>query len=210
MKEALFLILGWLLGLFGPWLTDLIQKPYRRAQIRNSLFIELRELRYKLAGVVFLLASNSGTLDRQKLEWAESVMLTDKAHYEDSAVVEALRSVLKSNDAQLQVLAHHAQGQWEALKLKKYFLPFLSSQITALHLFTPEFQRLTLEIHSKLAIVNEEVDAYRFYYEKTFDSSLSNNSRAAVLSNLRETSRHMEIACRKISNNIELVLQKQK
>jgi hypothetical protein len=104
---------------------------------------------------------------------------------------------------QLAVLAGISKGKSDSFKLKKYSLPFLSSQITSLSLFTTEFQRLTHNIYSNLETLNEEVDAYRFNYERTFDLSLSNNSRAAVLLNLDNTSQHVVIMSRQIADRIE-------
>lgn len=98
MTEALFLLLGWFLGLFGPSLTDLIQRPSRRRQIRKSLEVELRELRYKLSMVAVTLATNGGTVDRALIEWAERITRTDKPHYDTPPLENALQAILQADD----------------------------------------------------------------------------------------------------------------
>lgn len=108
------------------------------------------------------------------------------------------------------MLAGLSKGKWDSFKLKKVSLPFLTSQIPSLSLFKPEFQRLALSIRSMLETYNEEVDAYRFYYEKTFDASLSNNSREAILLNLNSTGQHVALLCRQIADRIEQLLQRKK
>jgi transposase-like protein len=47
MKNALYIILGWLLGLISPWVAELTQRPYKRAQIKKAIFIELKDLKPK-------------------------------------------------------------------------------------------------------------------------------------------------------------------
>lgn len=210
LREVLFLVLGWFLGLFGPWLTDLFQRPFRRRKIRKSLEVELRELRYKLSLTAVVLAANGGTVDRDLVEWSERIARSDKPRYDSLPLELGLQAVLQADDVQLAELARLSKGKWDSFKLKKLSLPFLTSQIPSLSLFKPEYQRLTLSIHALLETYNEEVDAYRFNYEKTFDSSLSNNSRAAVLANLENTSQHVVMLCRQIGDRVEQLLKRKK
>lgn len=210
LRDALFLVLGWFLGLFGPWLTDLFQRPSRRRKIRKSLEVELRELRYKLSLTAVTLAVNGGTADRGLLEWAERIARSDKPRYDSLPLEMGLQAVLQADELQLAEIVRHSKGKWDSFKLKKLSLPFLTSQIPSLSLFKPEYQRLALSIHSLLDTYNDEVDAYKFNYEKTFDSSLSNNSRNAVLANLANTSQHVVILCRQIGDRVEQLLKRKK
>ena len=59
---------------------------------------------------------------------------------------------------------------------KKYQLPFLESQIQTLGLFEPPFQKVVMEVRAQLALLHEDIDQARFYVEKTFDSSLSDQN----------------------------------
>jgi hypothetical protein len=111
---------------------------------------------------------------------------------------------------QLAELARLSKGEWDSFKLKKVSLPFLTSQIPSLSLFRPEYQRLALSIYSLIETYNDEMDAYKFNYEKTFDSSLSNNSRNAVLANLENTSQHVVMLSRQIGDRIEQLLKRKK
>jgi hypothetical protein len=184
MKNLAFLTLGWLLGLFGPWLTDLIQRPYRRAQIRKSLFIELNGLRYKIGSVVFVIASHNGAVDRSLLEWLEPIMNSDETDYENILPPNVLKSLLSLSDREIEQLASSAEKRGDSLNLKHYDDPFLTASISSLSLFTPEFQRLALGIHSQLALINGEIDVANGSLEKTFVPSLNEATHAVVRSNL--------------------------
>ena len=97
-----------------------------------------------------------------------------------------------------------------SLSLKKYTLPFLTSQITTLSLFSPEFQRIALDIQVRLARLNEEIDVAWFHYTKTFDSSLSDLNRKIVRANLMNLYRNMVMMCRDIVDKIDIILTRRK
>ena len=175
-KDFLILLLGWSLGCFSPWIAELIQRPYRRRQIQKSIFIEFRELRYKLACLVWLISDNSGKFDRATNVWVEEILLSDKSPYEKLDIEETISKLLKFGDEELKTL-NATKPKWETLKLKKFNLSFLNSQISSLLLFSPEFQRLAHEILGRVATLNEEIDAARYFHEKTFDN-ISDTNRA--------------------------------
>lgn len=79
MSNALYVLLGLLLGLLGPRIIELIQRPYRRSELRRSLFIELEDIKGKLAMTSYSLADRSGTVDRAFLNWLEPIMRSYKA-----------------------------------------------------------------------------------------------------------------------------------
>jgi hypothetical protein len=49
IRPAIYVLLGWMLGLLSPHLVDLILRPYRRNDLKRSIFIEIEDLKPKLA-----------------------------------------------------------------------------------------------------------------------------------------------------------------
>ena len=49
MREALFIILGWLLGLLGAPILLRIEKYYKRKDLKIAIFSELKNLEIRLA-----------------------------------------------------------------------------------------------------------------------------------------------------------------
>lgn len=105
LANLIFLFAGWLLGLFGPWLTELLQRPFRRAQIRRSLFVELKELRFKFAAMVYLLACHNETIDRTLLGWAFPILKADKSVSAPWFMESEFRKLLDLGDAQLKAFS---------------------------------------------------------------------------------------------------------
>jgi hypothetical protein len=203
--NAIYILLGWLLGLFTQYFAELVQRPRRRSQIRNSLFIELTELRYRAAGVLSILLINSGKIDRTFLQWLESIQAQYEGPNAIQGTLERTRDLLKLTDAQIAATCP-ARSEPGHIALKKYTLPFLTSQLSALPIFSPEFQRLALEIVARVAIVNEEIDHLNFHFQKTFDSSLSETNRPLVLRNVNSSLNTVTQSSRHLCDNIAILL----
>jgi hypothetical protein len=210
MENLLFLVMGWLLGLFGPLLTDVILKPYRRAQIRSSLFVELRELRFKVAGLAFLLACHNETVNRALLEWVYPIMSADKTLSFPWFDEKSFKQMLDFGDDQLQAFASASRELGQSPNMKKISLPYLTSQVGSLHLFSDEFQRAALEILGDLAVFNEDVESARLNFEKTFDGSISQANQQAIHKNLQSSYRQMEMSCKKIAQRVNYIFETKK
>jgi len=167
-KTIIAILLGWLLGLLSPPIVELIQRRYRRSVLRRSLFIELEGLRVSLAALIYLIASNDRAVNRELLELTEVILRSDKAFPESRTSADEISRLLRFTDEQIAnvMVAKKPAG---TLSLKKISVPFLTSQLSSLYLFSPEFQRLALKICSRVAIINEEIEVAAFNYRKTFD-----------------------------------------
>lgn len=178
------LVLGWLLGLFGPWLSELIIRPHRRRQIAASLDVELSQLRFRIACLVFLAASHNASLTRKSLERVLGIMSVDRGEADTWFDLANARRLLDFSDEQLRAIPAASRELGEGLSLKKFGMPFLSSQVASLHLFSTEFQRAALDLLAHLDAINEQVDEYRVNHARTFDTSLSAENRRLVMVNL--------------------------
>lgn len=201
----MYIILGWLLGLLGPRIIDLIQRPYRRAELRRSLLTELEDLKVKLALVACALADRGGMIDRAFLEWLEPIVRTHKGEFSDLPIADTIKGLLGRTDDELRAISQISQRAGRAPGLKKYKLPFLTSQITSLSLFSPEFQRRILQVNARLGMLNDEIDMAWFNYTKTFDSSLSEDNRMIILGNLEQSYQTIMRMCRDIVCSISFI-----
>jgi hypothetical protein len=209
MDNTFYIVLGWLLGLLSPRIVELLQRPYRRAELRRSLFIELEDLSRKVAALAYVLAHRSAAIDRPLLEWLEPILRASKDSREDQAAAERIESLLRLPHDQLQAISQAVQEVEVGLSMKKYTLPFLTSQIISLSLFSPEFQRLALDIRALLAMLNEEIDVAWFNYTKTFET-MSAQNHAIVRNNLVGSYRAMVMMCRELVDKINLLLTRKK
>jgi hypothetical protein len=208
---AVYVILGWLLGLLSPQIVELIQRSYRRRKIRESLFLEMEGLRRKLAATVFQVYDPRGMIDRPFLLWLKPTIgsfRTRRSIMDPQALSfqQSVEGTLALSDAEIRALYPTKQPLTGHLTLKKYTAPFLDSQITSLPLFSPEFQRLALLIHSSLAAINQEIETAWFNYTKTFDTT--GNNYAIVLGNMNQASLDLAQICRDTCDDITDLLSR--
>lgn len=209
---AVYVILGWLLGLLSPQIVEFISKPYRRKGIRKSLFIELGGLHRKLAATVYQVYEPRGMIDRPFLLWLKPIFGSFRTHRrsqnpEALSLQQSVEATLALSDAQIRALFPQKQPVTGHLTLKKYSAPFLDSQLTSLSIFSPEFQRLALLVLSTLAAINQEIDTAWFNYTKTFDVTGPNH--AIVLGNMNQASLDLAQLCRDACDDItELLARK--
>ncbi|MBK8464570.1 MAG: hypothetical protein IPL32_01950 [Chloracidobacterium sp.] len=197
------LIIGWLLGLLSPLLGEFIQRPSKRRQIKKSVFVQLRHLRYQCAGLAFLVRGQAGTLNRAFVEWTANILDKDKGEFDSAGLYDQVRSFLKLDDRQMAITARAASEP--VLQMRRISIDFLVAQVPNLHLFQPEFQRLYHEILGSVAIINSNADMLRSYELKTFDD-LPSDKHAAVLQNHRNASQHignLAEQCAKLITDIE-------
>lgn len=209
-RAILVLMVGWILGLVSPQLSDFIQRPYRRRDLKRSIFIELEGLRPKLAANVYQVAQRDGKVDRALLEWAEPIMHAEKGDRTIQLIAQAITKLLAQSTEQVQASSQYlaAQNIGTALNFKNLSLPFITSQLSSLSLFSPEFQRLVLKILARLEVINEEIAHAWFSYSKTFDSSLSAKSSAAVTQNMQQSYEFIAALSRNLIDDVDHLLAK--
>jgi hypothetical protein len=210
MKSALYIvlgtILGWSLGLLSPWLADVIQRPYRRSQIKRSIFIELRELRAKVVSVVIRAGITRGTLDAATLRWARAIVEEDKESFRRLGDIE-WDKVSQYSDDDLKRLSRATTPKGEALKFRHYSLPYLEAHLNVLNLFPDEFQRLVHRVRGSLSNLNQEADLGLFYFQATFDNSMSRGNRDIIGEGLAGTHDFMGRVSRQVAEDITRILE---
>lgn len=202
-ENILFLLLGWMLGLFSPLIYDEIKKRQHKKEIRLGILTELKELRYKLMGFVYLMAKRNGEYDRALLEWLKPIVKDySGTHRKDNFYI-AIESHLKLSDEELLVISQQLKAKSKrGYSLKKYELPFLDSKIVNLTVFDESFQNHILEIKTQLKLIHEEIDQAKFYFEKTFDSTLSTENYQTIRDNLEDSYGNLSRQSRNLADRI--------
>jgi hypothetical protein len=204
--NILYLMLGWLLGIFSPLIADEVKRHCQKKEFKKGLSIELEGVGYLLSGAVYLLCSRFGTYDRDLLNWIFKIY----AQYNDRKMLRRIETLLKASDEEIDAYAKHMAQQKDvvALNLKKYSLPFLESNMGSVSLLDIKLQRLVIQIRARLNSVNEEIDLNRFYYEKTFDSTLSEDNSEIIENNLNQSYQNISRQYRMIVDQITYLTDK--
>src|SRR4051812_12596346 len=69
VEKLLYLLLGWILGLIGPFIGDALKASRRKREVAEAIRIELEELRYRMAAASLMMITKQGRLDKKFLNW---------------------------------------------------------------------------------------------------------------------------------------------
>jgi hypothetical protein len=185
LANVLFLFLGWLLGLLSPIIVDANKRRRENREVRVALQTELKELKFRLACVVYFVEMRFGEVNRKFLEWLHPIVKDYSGLNPSDSILKSIESQLDLNDQQINALAEHSKAAPEGgLSLKKYAVPLLESKFALLSAFDTQFQNRLMEIRTHLSLLNEEVDQARYYFRLTFDSGVTTDNHARAVDNL--------------------------
>jgi hypothetical protein len=204
LEKVLFLFLGWLVGLLSPIIVDAIRRRREIKEVKAALIVELLDLQYRLAMTAYVIEIRIGGYDRQFLEWFKAILERYQGPHKSDKVLQTITSSLTLTDEQLALVAEkHEGGPNKGAGLKKHHAPLVDSKLGQLGTFSPKFQSLMLEIHSRLNILNEEIDQYRFYFNATFSGNLSELNHNLITENVQGSYSAVATQCRMICDIID-------
>lgn len=203
-EKVLFLFLGWLLGMLSPIVVDAIRRRREVKEVKKALLTELSDLQSRLANTVWLMSIRTGQYNRSFLEWFKPIIERNRYLHKLDNVLKSTTSHLEMSDEQLAVVAAHlSASEKKGLGLKTHHAPLLDSKVGQLGSFPVEFQSILLEIHSRLIILNEEIEQYRFYFQQTFSSGISDINHTLIVENIEGTYRAVQQQARMICDFID-------
>lgn len=192
--ELLYIFFGWLLGLLSPQLNERINRHYKKQDFTIGLLSEFKELKARLIANVYLLIKKIGTCKKEQLEWLVNNIDEYEGSYPPQGIKQNLTKLIEqANTDQIETigLIDEYASESRGLDLKKFFLPFLEAKIDSLSLLDEKFRIQVFEIRSKIIIINEEIDNARFFFRKTFDSSLDELNQKIIKINLESSYSHI-------------------
>ncbi len=201
-----YLMAGWILGLFSPIIIDHIKKKRELDEIKQGLKVELDEIRYRLVGTVYLLASVYGPYDKELIEWLYSELKQYSGTYTKDNQLKVLKSFLELDNQQLANIQQHKRIEKRESKrdyqLKIYSLPFFDSKISSIPLLDIKLQNSIIQIRSQINLLNQEIEQSQFYFKLTFDSNLEDKNFEIITNNMEEIYRNICSKSRRITNSI--------
>jgi hypothetical protein len=186
LQPIIYTTLGWVLGFFGTLLLQWINQKKRKNDFKESLCVELKEAIPQLAGTYYLLKEAVGELDRDVLNWTQSMF--SKFSKDDKKGLKSIGTLLKRSDDELKALALQikASKRKTTTSIKKVSLPFLQQNFSSISLLNPSFQRSVAGVQRDINFLNDEIDLYYFYLKKTFDSTLTAENYSIVNKNIND------------------------
>ena len=206
--NIVYLILGWLLGLCSPLIVERIRAHYREKELRKCFQTELIEARQRLLFLTYKLSIEYGNYDRDLLTWLKPILGDYEGPLPTLNIKKQIEEHLKLTDEELLQASEHVKEKWQGmgLSLKTLNLHFIDSHINDMSVLDAELLNKILDIKTRIHFMNESINMARFYYEKTFDSNLTDENHLILNKNLNSTYEDIGEMARWIVDKITTVL----
>lgn len=186
IEQVVLIVLGWLLALLTTPIVEAIKRRREIRETRSTLLAELNELKYRLAIVAYNIENQYGKLDKDFLKWVYPLVKDYSGPMPAKSMQPVIEKLLASPETELAAAVIAGRTIGTGLSLKRYPVPFLSSRLQSIAWLPQKIQRLLLEIHTQLGILDAEAETAQYYFRMIFDASLTGDNRAVVKANLEE------------------------
>lgn len=207
---VVYLIIGWVFGILSTFIFRYLDKRSKISNFKKGLFTELRETQITLANYTCLFYEDIGEINKGILSWVYSIFLENKDNLteEENNLFSVIKKLLQFSDKTLERAEIYTQLKSLAGKRKfpkKIYIPFLSLNINNLPLLKKDLQIEIAGIYRMVNCLNEEIDNWKYFFNKTFEPNLSTDNYSIVKSNLKNCSEHIAIQSKLIADAISKV-----
>ncbi len=185
-EQLLYITFGWLLGLLAPAVVERIRKGYRRSELMVAIKAELHELQYKMALCSNKLNSHLATVTDGHLAWLDQIVRNYTGPNPTAGMLNSLAEYRKMpEEKRCQALAM-IRNPNVGVGLLQYSIPFVTAHLADISLYQVPFQSAVIRIKDQLDMFNQRVAYLQKLHDRTFDASLTDLNRSAVISNLEK------------------------
>jgi hypothetical protein len=183
---------GWLLGFGSSFIFRWYDREQKVNEFKRGLYAELQENLPLLVGNVLLMKDILGEIDHEFLKWHRSILSNcpkEAILEEQSQLLDSILNLSPEQLSKVMQLKASLMPEDRAKGLKKFFLRYYENNISSITLFPVEIQGLIFKLHTKLNMINQEIDRYYFYFDKTFDPNSVNVNQDILRHNMRQSYR---------------------
>lgn len=201
-EQLLYTAFGWLLGLLAPAIQERIRRTYRASELIVAIRAELHELQFKMALCSHKLETHLVNVTDEHLAWLEQIVSNYSGPNPKAGLLSALveyRKLSEKQRGQGLALMHNSDV---AVGLLQYSLPFINAHMADISLFPVPFQSAVIRIKDQLDTFDQRVVILQKFIEKTFDTSLSAENRALILSDLQKGYRDLADQSKRIADAV--------
>jgi hypothetical protein len=207
MNQVLYILLGWVLGLFSPLIVEYFRSHVRKREFVRALKVELEELQHRLAVSSLSLLQSYGELDKAFASWALQLFDRRSGYDATEHIRKFLRQFLDADDAlksQLNEVGRAREGMGSTLR--GFETKFLESKLAEVAKLPISAQRKIHELRNQVSILNRDVAKSDSYLMMTFNSSLSERNHDKVTSELKALYINVQRRCKTTAEKIESIL----
>lgn len=186
-EQILYIVLGWLLGLLSPVIVWLILSRREATAVKSGVLTELAEFRHRMVLTAYIYTLDYGNFDKDFVKWARAHLAKYDGLSDKDGIDRLYNKLCETSDDEFADWLRYQRAHSSSGKgVKNGRLPYLESKLGNLERFSEREQRQLLEILEQVSIYNESANDARYYFNATFDSSISPDNHQTIVSNLED------------------------
>ncbi len=185
------ILFGFILGLISTCFIDYLHRVRKKKEFREGVLAELKQ---NLSILSYLILNRDASISAEKVEcWCkldkEFNFLQLSAPLDDEALHNQIIQLLDNKQNIQDFVRVHEHFKTERQQgsscqfIKKLRYDFLQNNIHSIPILKKKERNLLLNIFRQLNIINEQIDRNNFYFEKSYDGSLSTDNHARLRTN---------------------------
>lgn len=173
------LVLGWLMGLLAPAISEGIRRARRVSQIKSAVYTEISDLGVKTSLAVLKVEGTLMPWTKELVAWTCEILekLGTERHNE---LKDTLTKMLSTEDESFHIMAELKRSKpGTALGVRSHRLPYIDATIGELDVFSEGVRASILDLRGQVDQFNELVVDSRMFYQMTFELTGDNHAVAS-------------------------------
>jgi hypothetical protein len=204
LVPIIYTIIGGFVGFCGALIVECYKRKQLEKDFKEGLCAEFREALPQFVSNYYYLNRALGNINRNMLNWTYSMLsIVDGKSFD----LTEIDSLLKLNNDQLIVRCRQIRNsEFETMSLKKFNLSFLRENIPSFSLLDSHFRRSALAIRTTIIHLNEEINLYNSFYEKTFAPGLTPENSSILDDNMKKSYKNIAHLCYETAEMIKKLI----
>ncbi len=206
--NIIWIILGWLLGIISPWISNYIANEYKRKTLISIIKSELTDIKHRLAWIPFQVLPKYSLLTEDKLIWIRD-NVWDFLNYPENSdsytnIIEYLKDEGKLKEFLLSINSKSVDYK-AGFGFKKIELSLIDSNQINFFLLDTDLITGIIDIKYQINTLNEEIWNTLSYLMKTYDSTLTEENYEIITEQIKRNNIFIADRAQIIVNKINLI-----
>lgn len=175
-------LVGWLLGILAGPITNYLTSWHEKRRFLRGVGVELVDLRFRLASVLYSIAKTANKFDRDFLVWIKKELEAYKGAYPTVTLTTALEGLLQLDTSQVAALdaVIRATTEEKSHSIPHFHTPYLDAKLDVLPSLSDKQQAFLLNIKRCLTAINSKIDQMGEWDKMSFEVSEPANHQGVV------------------------------
>jgi hypothetical protein len=175
MKEIIYILLGWFLGILGPGIVSRISSHYKKTALQKIVTEELKDVRKRLVFIPLRVYPAYGELNEERYLWVkkQTDSFVEFISDEEEKVKLKESSEKCSVENLVKIFNSTKFSENPAFHFKKIETSIMDSNQNNFGMFDGQFLTKILDIKFQIRVFNEEIQSVNEFLKMTFDAGIT-------------------------------------